>query len=406
MNHHQLIVFFGQIGLMIGIAWIFGYAMRRLNQPVVLGELLAGVLIGPTVLGMFQADGQTGWLPDEPAIASIRGGLLKVGMLFFMFAAGLEVNLKAMGRRKTSITLASLLGGALPFGLGFGGVLLFPDWWGTGDTGVFLALFVGTALSISALPVIARILIDTGLMQRDVGAVVMAAAMINDLLGWSLFAVILRGIGQGQQLAGLGTTLAWVAGFSVLVLAFGHWVVQPLLRRANFSEHWPLGLLSLLSALIFIAATGAEFLGIHGIFGAFLVGVALGQGSHQEEERCIHRLIQPFALGFFAPLYFVSVGINLDFSAHFDGRLVFLVCLIASVGKILGGGLGAWLGGMTVRHAMAVGVALNARGAIEIILASIALENHLITPPLFVALSVMAFATSLACGPLLKRLVQ
>lgn len=406
MSHPHFIIFLAQIGLMVGVAWAFGYLMRRLNQPVVLGELIGGILIGPSVLGAFLPGVYADFFPSEPVIVASRDVLLKVGMLFFMFSAGLEVNLKSVGRRKASVTLASMLGGALSFALGYGAVLLYPDIWSEGKQPGLLALFMGTALSISALPVIARILIDLELSHRDVGIVVMAAATINDLFGWALFAMILRGLEQDGQSGGLGTTLALVAAFSVAVLALGRWLVQPLLHRANFSERWPSGLLTVFSALVFLGAVGAEKLGIHAIFGAFLVGVALGQGARPEEERCIHQIVQPFALSFFAPLYFVSVGLQADFSAHFDGLLVLVVLAIAFAGKIVGGGLGARLGGMPAREALAVGVALNARGAIEIILAAIALEHQLIGPRIFVALVVMAFATSIVGGPLLKRLVK
>lgn len=405
MNHQEFIVFLTQIFLMVGVAWMFGYLMRRLNQPMVLGELIGGVLIGPTVLGNCLPGFYAHLFPDDSAVMTARDALLRVGMLFFMFSAGLEVNLKSLGKRKTSVALASILGGALPFAFGYGAVLLYPEFWGNGKPSGMLALFMGTALSISALPVIARILMEVDLMRRDVGVVVMSAAMVNDLFGWSLLAVILHGLEQGEPVGNLGLTLATVAAFSVVVLLSGHWIVQPLLRGANFSETWPGGLLTVCAVLVFMAAVGAEELGIHAIFGAFLVGVALGQGARPEEEICIHRIIQPFALSFFAPLYFVSVGLKVDFSAHFDGVLVLVVFLIACLGKIFGGGLGARLGGLPLRESLAVGVALNARGAIEIIMASVALEHRLIGPRVFVALVVMAFATSMISGPLLKRLV-
>lgn len=389
---------------MIGIAWVCGYLMRCLRQPVVLGELIGGILIGPTVLGSFLPDTYAVLFPNEPTIVMSRDALLKVGMLFFMFAAGLEVNLAALRRHKLTIALTSVLGGVVPFALGFGTVLLLPDLWGNKTPSFTLALFMGTALSISALPVIARILMDIHLIHRDIGITIMAAAMINDLFGWSLFAMILSSLGQGEQTSHLG--IALVFALSILIVALGCWVIQPLLRRFNFFRSWPGGLLAVLSMLVFLAAVCAEKLGIHAIFGAFLVGVALSQSADPEQEQYIHQMVQPFALSFFAPLYFVSVGLKVNFSTNFDGMLVLLVIFIASLGKILGCGLGARIGGMSTREALAVGVGLNARGAIEIILASVALETHLISPRIFVALVVMALVTSMLSGPLLQRLVK
>jgi Kef-type K+ transport system membrane component KefB len=290
--------------------------------------------------------------------------------------------------------------------LGFALVALFPALWGPQDRPRLLALFMGTALSISALPVIARMLMEARLADSKIGATVMAAAMANDVVGWSLFALILHDLKPGQPEGNLGTALALVLGLAALILAVGRWLLQPLLHQAQYFKDWPGGLLTFLAALVVLAAVGAESAGIHGIFGAFLLGVALGQDRDPGQEKRIHGMIQPFALNFFAPLYFVSVGLKADFSSQFDGLLVFWVFLIACLGKILGASLGAKLGGMSGREALAVGVGLNARGAVEIILASVALEQHLIDLRIFVALVAMAFATTLISGPLLQRLVK
>jgi Kef-type K+ transport system membrane component KefB len=410
MNHSQLHAFFVQIALMLTVAWLFGYLMKRLAQPVVLGELIGGILLGPTLLGTVYSDAYTSLFPIDNTITTSIDALLKVGMLFFMFAAGLEINLIHFRQYKLSIASTSLLGGLLPFALGFGMVLLFPELWGQNDRPLLLALFIGTALSISALPVISRILIDLNLMGTKTGMTIMASAMINDLTGWSLFAFILRNLGQDHPVGNILSTLTMLLVFAAFILGIGHWLVQPFLRRIDFFKDWPGGLLIFVSVLVMLAAAGAEKIGIHAIFGAFLVGIAMGQGQNQsqisEQEKQIYSIIQLFALNFFAPLYFVSVGLNVNFSSEFDGILVLVVFLIACLGKILGASLGARLCGMRWREALSVGVGLNTRGAIEIILASVALEHQLIDQRIFVALVVMALATSIISGSLLKYLVN
>ncbi len=400
---HALLI---QIGLMLSIAWGMGYLARRLGQPAVLGELLGGILLGPTLLGAFAPQAHALLFPPDQAIATSLDALLKVGMLFFMFAAGLEVNLVHVRQHRRAIALTSLGGGAVPFALGFAMVLLFPDLWGPQDRPHLLALFVGTALSISALPVIARMLMDTRLIDTKIGATVMASAMANDMIGWSAFALILHDLKPGQPGGNLGAALGLVLGFAALMLGAGRWLLQPLLHQARYFKDWPGGLLTFLAALVVLAAVGADSVGLHGIFGAFLVGVALGQYQDPRQDKRIHGMIQPFALNFFAPLYFVSVGLKADFSGQFDGLLVSWVFLAACLGKILGGNLGARLGGMPGREALTVGVGLNARGAVEIILASVALEQHLIDQRIFVALVSMAFATTFISGPLLQRLAR
>ncbi|MDD5033343.1 MAG: cation:proton antiporter [Methylococcaceae bacterium] len=406
MNHSQLHAFLAQIGLMLAVAWAFGYLMRRWGQPVVLGELIGGILLGPTLLGTVAPEVYHGLFPADTTIATSADALLKVGMLFFMFAAGLEVNLVHFRQCKRVVALTSVMGGVLPFALGFGMVLLFPEFWGQSDRPLLLALFMGTALSISALPVIARILMDVDMIATKIGMTVMTSAMINDLIGWSLFALILRHLDPGGPGGNIGITLTLVLAYSALILGLGRWIFKPLLHGTQFFKDWPGGLLTFLSVLVILAAVGAEKIGIHAIFGAFLVGVAMGQDDDPGQDKRIHGMIQPFALNFFAPLYFVSVGLKANFASQFDGLLVLLVFLIACLGKILGAGLGARLGGMGNREALTVGVGLNARGAIEIILASVALEHRLIDQRLFVALVVMAFLTSLISGPLLQRLVS
>lgn len=406
MNPTQLHAFLMQIGLMLTVAWLFGYLMKKLSQPIVLGELIGGILLGPTLLGTVWPGTYAALFPVDKTITTSIDALLKVGMLFFMFAAGLEINFDRFRHGKLIIATTSLVGGALPFTLGFGMVLLFPELWGHSDRPLLMALFMGTALSISALPVIARILMDLNLIDTRIGMTIMTSAMINDLVGWTLFAFILRNLGVEHPAGNVFSTLALVLAYAALVLGLGRWIVLPFLHRIDFFKDWQGDLLTFLSVLVMFAAVGAEKIGIHAIFGAFLVGMAFGQYDDPKQEKRINSMIQPFALHFFAPLYFVSIGLKTNFFSHFDGTLAILVFLIASVGKILGAGLGARISGMRGREALAVGVGLNARGAIEIILASVALEHQLIDQRIFVALVLMAFATSIISAGWLKYLVK
>jgi Kef-type K+ transport system membrane component KefB len=405
MNHHDLIQFFLQIGLMLAVALVCGQLMRRIHQPAVLGELLGGIFLGPTVLGWLAPTLSAQLFPAEGLVALSLDAVLKLGMLFFLFVAGLEVKLGDLRQQGFRVTLTSLFGVLVPFGLGFGTVYLWPAWWGSTQANTFLlALFIGAALSISALPVIARILIDLKLIQSETGIVIMAAATINDLIGWSLFAIILSSLAPGSSSPNLGLILISVASFVLFIFVFGHQLGQPLLQRLRTSVDWPGGFIGLITIFILIAAALAEAIGLHAIFGAFLIGVALGQKDNGDNP--VHEIIYQFAISFFAPLYFVSIGLKANFLTYFDGWLVLIVLLIASLGKIGGAGLGAWLAGIPTRRALAIGFGLNARGAMEIILASVALEYQLIDQKLFVALVVMALVTSMLSGPAMQRLIR
>lgn len=406
MNHHELILFFLQICIMLTVALVFGQVMRKLHQPAVLGELAGGILLGPTIFGALVPHAYTWLFPTEDVISSGREAVIQIGMLFFLFVGGLEVNLARLRRRGLGVALTSLLGILVPFSLGFGSVLFLPHLWGprAHENTLIFAVFIGAALSISALPVIARILMDLDLIQEEMGVIVMTAATMSDLIGWSLFAVILTTFVPNSPNRSLWATLGLVIGISAVILSFGRWIGQPILRWLRFSIAWPSGFIGATTVLVLLAAALAETIGIHAIFGAFLVGVALGQGL--EEGNHAQEIIYQFAISFFAPLYFVSIGLKADFAANFDLPLVLLVLFIACVGKICGAGLGAWVGGMTLREALAVGFGMNARGAMEMILASAALEYKLIDQRIFVALIVMALVTSMLSAPALQRLMH
>ena len=239
MTAPQLHALFTQIGLMLSVAWGMGYLARRLGQPAVLGELLGGILLGPTLLGAFAPGTHALLFSADQAVATSLDALLKVGMLFFMFAAGLEVNLVHVRQHQKAIAFTSLGGGAVPFALGFAMVVLFPGLWGPQDRPQLLALFMGTALSISALPVIARILMETRLIDSKIGATVMASAMLIDVAGWSLFALTLHDLKPGQPDGNLVASLGLVLGFAALILGVGRWLLQPLLHQARYFKDWP-----------------------------------------------------------------------------------------------------------------------------------------------------------------------
>ncbi|MCG3208212.1 MAG: Na(+)/H(+)-K(+) antiporter GerN [Anaerolineae bacterium] len=407
-NPSLLIAFLLQLGVILAVGLFFGQLMRKINQPAVLGELIGGIVLGPTVFGfLFPAVYQWLFLPSVELTQS-REAVIRLGMLFFMFVAGLEVNLSQLRQHQRSILLVSILGCLLPFALGLASVFLFPRVWlhsGAAADANFV-LFIGIALSISALPVITRILMDLKLLHGQMGGLVITSAAINDLLGWALFALLLSSLsanGSGFQLPKiLGLTFL----FSVLVLLIGRRLGELLFKWARRSLVWPSGLLAISAIFIFVSAAIAEMMNIHAIFGAFLIGVALFPVFEHNGAGQVKEIIHQFAVSLFAPLYFVSVGLKANFAANFDLQLVLLVLALAIVGKVAGAGLGAWFSGANLKNALAIGFAMNARGAMEMILASVALEYGLIDQRIFVALVIMALVTSMMSGPMLQWLLK
>lgn len=411
-NPEIIIYFLMQMGVMLAVGLGFGQLMRMIHQPAVLGELLGGIILGPTIFGALFPSLHRQLFPGLPEIVEAREVVIRIGMLFFMFVAGLEVNLEQLGRQKKSILLVSVLGCLLPFALGTGSILLFPGIWqnGSGPPDSNFVLFIGIALSISALPVITRILMDLNLMQQEFGGIAITSAAINDLLGWSLFALLLNNLTAAGEGGSGGRSPLQTVGviliMGALLLVIGRFSGQILFRWARRSLAWPSGFMGMSAVFIFISAALAESLKIHAIFGAFLIGVALIPVFKKNEAGHAREIIYQFAISLFAPLYFVSVGLRADFAANFDVGLVLLVIVLATVGKIVGAAVGARLSGISVHESLAVGFAMNARGAMEIILASVALEFGLIDQRIFVALVTMALVTSMMSGPLLHWLFK
>jgi Kef-type K+ transport system membrane component KefB len=260
-------------------------------------------------------------------------------------------------------------------------------------------LFFGTALSISALPVIARILIDLGIFRTQIGMVIIASAMFNDLLGWLIFGFILATL-ENNSLGGVWSTIGLIVAFGVGMLTLGRNLLNRTLPWIQTRLSWPGGVLSISLGLCFLSAAFTEVIGIHAILGAFIAGIAVGDSVHLREEA--RQIIHQFVTNIFAPLFFVSIGLKLDFMANFNADMVWGVLLLSFIGKISGAYIGARLGGFPNREAMAIGFGMNARGAMEIILGTLALNAGLINETIFVALVIMALVTSLASGPLIR----
>ena len=228
---------------------------------------------------------------------------------------------------------------------------------------------------------------------------VVASAMVDDVIGWMIFSIILGMIGKGGQIS-VGYTLLLTVGFTAFMLTIGRGLLNRLLPWVNKKLAWPGGLLALSLSLCFIAAAFTEYIGIHAIFGAFIIGIALGDSEHFSERA--KEIVHQFINNIFAPLFFVSIGLRVNFIANFDLTLTLAIILIAFAGKITGSGLGARLGGFSWRESLAAGFGMNARGAMEIILGLVALENGLINEKVFVSLVIMALITSMSSGPLMK----
>ncbi|HZL99052.1 MAG TPA: cation:proton antiporter [Planctomycetota bacterium] len=390
------------LGLLLLVGRALGELAWRLKQPPVLGEIVAGILLGPTVFGRLNPAHFETLFPASGPVAIARDGLAGVVVTLFMLVAGMEVELSTIWRRGRAAFAVSLTGIVIPFGLGLIAALLVPGAMGRepgADPTVFM-LFLAVALSISALPVIARTLMDLNLYRSDMGMVVIASAVFNDLVGWIVFAIVLGMLEGGHS---IGPTVTMVVGYAALMLTAGRWAIDRALPLIQAHLSWPAGALGFALVLALFGAAATQWIGVHALFGAFMAGVALGDSKHLRES--MRTMIERFVSAGLAPLFFATIGLGVDFYTHFDPVLTALVLVIACAGKVLGCSWGARWAGMSRRESWAVGFGMNARGAMEIILGLVALRAGIIGERLFVALVIMALVTSVMSGPLMQRLL-
>lgn len=401
LAHSDVIHLLVQLSIMLIMGRLFAEVARKFKQPAVVGEIIAGLLLGPTVLGMLEPAWFEALYPTTSSASIVLSGLVQVAVVMLLFIAGLEVDLHIVWQQGRQAISTSFFGLIIPFFIGFAFPYLFPDFFGIANSNAHLtfALFMGTAMAISALPVIVRILMDLNLFKSKMGMLVVASAMVDDVIGWMIFSVILGMIGKHNSMP-LWNTILLTISFTAIMLSLGRGMLNRVLPWVNRKMAWPGGVLSLSLALCFLGAAFTEYIGIHAIFGAFIVGVTLGDSEHFSERA--KEIVHQFINNIFAPLFFVSIGLRVNFITNFDFGLTVVILVIAFAGKIIGSGLGTRLGGFKWNESLAAGFGMNARGAMEIILGLIALENGLINETVFVSLVIMALVTSMTSGPLMK----
>ncbi|MEV8476465.1 cation:proton antiporter [Streptomyces sp. NPDC051173] len=406
MTQSQTLYLLLDLALILGLAHVLGAVARALGQPAVIGEILAGVLLGPTLLGshlagtLFPAD-----------VRSLLSTLADVGLTLFMFAVGSEIDLGVL-RGRSRITLwVTAFSTVLPLALGAALAWLLAGAHRQGPLPGFV-LFFAVAMAATAFPVLARIIADHGLTRTRIGATALACAAMTDLMVWILLAVV-AAMAAGKD---LDWRLMLLVPYVVLMIT----VIRPLLRKARelsrrkkargresggSGEDVHLLVLMLVGLLLSSACT--EWLGLHYIFGAFLFGAVVPRdGGSTLREGALQRM-EPLSRLLLLPVYFVLTGLRVNLSqlALADLGALVAILVVAMVGKFLGAYLGARLGGSGRRPAAALGALLNTRGLTELVVLGVGLELGLLDATLYSLMVVMAVTTTALAGPLLNRIL-
>jgi Kef-type K+ transport system membrane component KefB len=379
-----------------------GAVFRFFHQPSVIGEIIGGIFLGPSILGRILPDFQAYLLP--PDIAPTLGVVAQLGVILFMFLIGLELNLKILRSSGQAMLAISHVSIAFPFLLGASLALGIYERYATGTVGFTgFALFLGVAMAVTAFPVLARILTDRSLQKTRLGTMAIGVAAVDDVTAWCLLALVVSVVHaqMGSAFLTMGLTILFIAGILLLLRPLLIRVIPLLESRGRVSE----GSIAFIFIAVLLSALTTEYIGVHAIFGAFLLGSLIPHDSRIASE-VTHRL-EDIVKVMLLPVFFAYTGMRTEFgllNTTEDWLFCGLIILVATVGKFGGTFVTAKLASLTTQEAATLGILMNTRGLVELVVLNIGLDLGIISPRLFAMLVLMALITTFATTPVLDLL--
>ena len=398
-------IFIAEVLLLILVGRLLGELMVRIRQPEVLGQLLAGILIGPTVLGNLWPAAHDVIFPNTPGVKQMIDGVSQVGILMLLLLAGMETDFGIVRRKKRAAFMSSVSGIVIPFACGFILGELLPDHLlPAPEKRLITSLFLATALSISSIKIVAMVLMEVDFLRRNLGQLILASAIIDDTIGWTIIAVISGIAADGVlNLKHVGVALGGTLVFLGLSFLYGRTLVTHIIRWTNDTSQIEFSVLTVILVIMFLMAVLTDMIGVHTVLGAFTTGVLVGQSPMMTNQ--IREQLRGLVLGLFAPIFFGIAGLSVNLTILADLSLLRLaigLILIASFGKLAGCYLGARLGSLTTREAIALAIGMNARGTTEVIVATIGLSIGVLTNDFFTLIVIMAVTTTMLMPPMLR----
>jgi len=398
-------LFIVQIVLLLLVGRLLGEAMQRIGQPAVLGQLIAGMLLGASVFGAIWPQAQHALFPPTGEQRSMIEAVAQLGILMLLLLTGMETDLRLARRVGKAAVSVSVAGVALPFacGLALGELLpeaLLPH----PDQRLITSLFLGTALSISSIKILTLIVREMNFIRRNVGQVMVGSAIIEDSIGWVIIAVVFGLASHGTlDLATVARSILGTALFLLISLTIGRRIVFTLIRWTNDTFLSEMPVITMILVIMGVMALTTHLIGVHTVLGAFVAGVLVGESPIL--TRHIDAQLRGMVTALFAPVFFGLAGIGTDLSVFKDPALIWLaviVVAIASVGKFSGAFVGGRLGGLNFRESLALGCGMNARGSTEVIIATIGLSAGVLSESLYTVIVAMAVVTTTAMPPTLR----
>ncbi|MBN2534527.1 MAG: cation:proton antiporter [Spirochaetales bacterium] len=400
LNESHILLFLIQLGIIIFLSRFIGELFRRIKQPVLTAELLIGILLGPTILGRFFPELFSTIFPNDLIQQNMLETVAWIGVLFLLLDTGLEINFSSAWKQKGNALLIALTDIIIPMIIAFIPCYFLPaSYLVHVDKRIQFALFMAVVMTISAMPIASRILHDLNLLKTDLGYLTMSALAVNDIIGWALFTIILGLFAQSVfNIQNVLIILLVTIGFSFLALTAGRFLSNKSIdffRKKNLPEPASSFTFACLVGVVFGAIT--QKIGIHALFGFFIAGVVVGEARNLKEET--RSIISQMVHSLFVPVFFVNIGLKIDFISNFDFFLVSLVTLIGIAGRFLGAWIGVTFSRVPKINKALIAIAHTPGGMMEIVVALMAMELGLITPPIFIAIVCSAVFSSILMGP-------
>ncbi|MFH1441276.1 MAG: cation:proton antiporter [Candidatus Omnitrophota bacterium] len=400
LNEQNIFIFLIQVFLLLGLARGMGELFRRWKQPPLTAEILVGILLGPTILGRFMPLWHQSIFPQNIIQQNMFETVAWIGVLFLLLETGLEVDFLSAWRQRGDALKIALMDIIVPMSIAFVPCLFLPDYYlANPDQRLIFCFFMATVMTISAMPIAARVLHDLKLSKTDLGFLIMSALSVNDIIGWLLFTIVLGFFTQaGVSPIKIFTIIASTLGFTVFCLTIGRKLTDAAITKIKQKQMPQPG-----SALTFICLLGllcgaiTQKIGIHALFGFFIAGIMAGSARALSEN--VRQIISQMVYAIFVPLFFVNIGLKVDFLANFDIWLVLLISVIGILGRFLGAWLGVNFTRLSKSNRLSIAIAHTPGGAMEIVVGLLALEYNLITEPVFVAIVFGAVISALFLGP-------
>lgn len=399
----QLLIFLVQLGTLLLLGLVLGRLAVKFRLPPIVGELLAGVVLGPSLLGSV-APGVHQWLfPGRPDQQHLLDAVGQVGVLLLVGVAGAHLDPRLLRRRGATAARISLSGLIIPLALGVALGFAVPNWLlpDTTERPIF-AVFLGVAMCVTAIPVIAKTLADMRLLHRDVGQLTLIAGMVDDAVGWFLLSVVAAMATVGLHGTKITLSVLYLIGFVVLAVVVGRPLVRAIMRLAARSpEAGPTITTAVIIVLLGAAVT--QSLGMEAVFGAFVAGILVGAPGSADSQRLAP--LRTIVLTVLAPIFLATAGLRMDLTVLFDGGVLLaavVVLLVAILGKFVGAYIGARMSRLGHWEGLALGAGMNSRGVVEIVVAMVGLRLGVLDVTSFTIIALIAIVTSIMAPPILR----